>query len=226
MRAVPSPSTATDIRRLLLACCAALAAAGFASEIAYLSLGASVEPAVEMLSLSYEHNLPTWFSACILFSCGVALAAIASRAHRRGERLGWHWWGLSAAFAYLSLDETAEIHEHLGVWELHGLLYFSWVVPAAVGVAVLGALYLPFLVQLPPRRRRQFMVAGALYVGGALLMELPLGWWYERAGDANLVYAAIDHVEELLEMIGASLFLTALVEELGESAPMVRAEAA
>ncbi|HYX90280.1 MAG TPA: hypothetical protein VE782_01860, partial [Myxococcaceae bacterium] len=75
-------------------------------------------------------------------------------------------------------------------------------------------------------RRWQFILAGALYVGGALVMELPLGWWYERAGDANLVYAAIDHLEETLEMIGASLFLSALVEELGEAAPVVEAEAA
>jgi hypothetical protein len=207
-------------------CSLALAAAGFASEIAYRFLGSSFESTVQMLSLSYEHNLPTWFSACILFSCGLALAAIASRAQRQRERHRWHWWGLSAAFFYISLDETAEIHEHLGLWELHGVLYFSWVVPAAAAVVVLGALYLPFLLRLPPRRRWQFILAGALYVGGALVMELPLGWWYERAGDANLVYAAIDHLEETLEMIGASLFLSALVEELGEGAPVLEAEAA
>ena len=221
-----APNKASDVRRLAVACSLALAAVGFASEIAYRFLGSSFESTVEMFSLSYEHNLPTWFSACILFSCGLALAGIASRAQRERERHRWHWWGLCAAFFYISLDETAEIHEHLGLWELHGVLYFSWVVPAAAAVAVLGALYLPFLLRLPPRRRWQFILAGALYVGGALVMELPLGWWYERAGDANLVYAAIDHLEETLEMIGASLFLSALVEELGEAAPVVEAEAA
>lgn len=60
----------------------------------------------------------------------------------------------------------------------------------------------------------QFITAGVTYVTGALLMELPLGWWTERAGNENLTYAAIDHVEELLEMWGASLFLAALVDEL------------
>jgi len=224
--AVAPPSKASEVRRLSLACSAALAAAGFASEIAYRYIGSSFEPVVAMLSLSYEENLPTWFSACLLFSCGLALAAIASRARREGEPHPGHWWGLCAAFLYISLDEIAQIHEHLGRWELHGVLYFSWVVPAAAVLAILGALYLPFLLQLPARRRRQFILAGALYVGGALLMELPLGWWYERAGDANLAYAAIDHVEETLEMIGASLFLSALVEQLGEAAPMVGAEPA
>jgi hypothetical protein len=226
MREVVAPSRASDVRRLSLTCSVALAAVGFASEIAYRYFGASFEPVVQVFSLSYEHNLPTWFSACILFSCGLALAAIASR-QRVGQPHRWHWWGLSAAFFYISFDETAQIHEHLGQWELHGVLYFSWVVPAAAVVALLGALYLPFLRRLSPRRRRQFIVAGVLYVGGALFMELPLGWWYERAGDENLVYAAIDHLEEVLEMIGASLFLSALVEELGEIAsPAVEAEAA
>ncbi len=35
-------------------------------------------------------------------------------------------------------------------------------------------------------------------MAGALLTELPLGWWTERASNDNLTYAAIDHVEELL----------------------------
>ncbi|WP_228680788.1 hypothetical protein [Myxococcus xanthus] len=48
------------------------------------------------------------------------------------------------------------------------------------------------------------------------MMELPLGWWAEQHGNDNLVYALIDHVEEALELIGASLFLAALAEELGE----------
>jgi hypothetical protein len=66
--------------------------------------------------------------------------------------------------------------------------------------------------------RRQFLIAGAIYVGGALGMELPLGWWTERAGSDNLVYALIDGVEETMELSGTTLFLLALVEYLGASA--------
>ena len=46
-------------------------------------------------------------------------------------------------------------------------------------------------------------------------MELPLGYWTERHGNDNLVYALIDLVEESLELLGVSLFLVALVEYLG-----------
>jgi hypothetical protein len=122
---------------------------------------------------------------------------------------------LAGLFFYLSLDEAIEIHEHLGgFFGTGGVLYFDWVIPAGAAVLVLGAVYLPFLRRLPARTRARFLLAGALYVGGALLVELPLGWWTERAGDDNPVYAAIDLVEETLELAGASVFVLALRQHL------------
>jgi hypothetical protein len=118
---------------------------------------------------------------------------------------------LVIVFAYMSLDEAVEIHEHLGGWiETGGLLYFDWVIPAAVLVLAVGIAYLRFLAHLDPQTRRRFVVAGALYVGGALLMELPLGWWTEQHGDDNLGYALMDWIEETLELAGASYFLVSL----------------
>ena len=105
---------------------------------------------------------------------------------------------------------------------MHGVLYFSWVVPAGIIVAALGIAYLPFLRRLPARTRWRFVLAGALYVGGALLMELPLGWWAERAGDDNLVYGLLDFVEESLELAGTSLFLAALLDYLGARGVVLR----
>ena len=171
-----------------------------------------IDALVPFLSLSYEHNVPTWFSSVLLFCCALALGTIA-RSPGPGRRA--HWAVLGFIFLFMSLDETAQLHEHLGLLlEGRGVLYFSWVIPAALAVAVGGLAFLPFLRALPSRRRNQFMAAGVTYVAGALLMELPLGWWTERAGNDNLTYAAIDHLEELLEMLGASLFLAALVEQL------------
>ena len=172
-------------------------------------------PVLEFLSLSYERNLPTWYASGLLLCCALALAAIARHAALTGAPRRRHWWGLAAAFLYLSMDESVGLHEHLSDWvHLHGVLYFSWVVPAGVAVLALALAYLPFLAHLPVRPRRQFLVAGALYVTGALGMELPLGYWTELHGNDNLVYALIDLVEESLELLGASLFLAALVEYL------------
>lgn len=195
---------------------AAVAALGLAVELVHaFSHHPGVEAAVEFLSLSYEQNLPTWYASALLLGCAARLAAIAR------DVSAWraHFWGLAVAFAYLSLDETAEIHEQLGgLVGTGGLLYFDWVVPAAAAVAIFGAVYWPFLCALPAATRRRFVTAGALYVGGALLMELPLGLWVEHAGDDNTTYAMIDFVEETLELAGATLFFHSLGDALGPRA--------
>ncbi len=165
-----------------------------------------------LLSLSYEGNLPTWYSASLLVLCGGVLAVIASAA--KSDR--WRWWLLSVGFFYISFDETVGIHEAVDAMfeNTSGIFYFGWVLPAAAIVAVLGILYLPFLRRLPRASRRRFVLSGAIYLTGALFLELPLGLWTEHAGNENLVYAAIDLIEESLEMIGASLFLVGLVDHL------------
>ena len=96
------------------------------------------------------------------------------------------------------------------------------VIPAAIVVTIIGLSYLRFLGALPPRTRWQFLRAGAVYVGGALGVELVLAWWTDRVGDKNFVYALIDLVEESMEMIGVGLFLLALLEYLGGPAQEVR----
>ena len=79
-----------------------------------------------------------------------------------------------------SLDEFISIHEWASQWfDLGGVLYFSWVIPAAVLVALLGLAYLPFLAHMQPQVRKRFLLAATVYVGGALGMELPLGYWVQ-----------------------------------------------
>lgn len=162
------------------------------------------------LSLSYEANLPTWYSSGLLWTAALGLACCGWRSSERA----W-WWGLAAIFMLLSLDESIELHEELGGAALGGALYFSWVVPGALLTAIFGAAYLGFWRRLPTTTRRGFAWAFAIYVGGALGMELPLGAWFELHGDENLGYAALDFVEESLEIAGLSVFLVAIVEQLG-----------
>ena len=190
-----------------------IAITGLAVELMHHGVGPEApEDLVALFSLSFEGNLPTWYSSALLLGCGILLAAIAARAasHRR------HWGLLAGVFVYMSLDEVATLHERLnGLVELGGVLTFGWVIPAALVVAALGIAYLPFLRALPATTRRRFIVAGAIYVGGALLMELPLGLWTSGHGDENLGYVLIDFVEETMEMTGATLFLLALEDHRG-----------
>jgi hypothetical protein len=209
------------LRRGLFAALAVLAGLGLGAEVLNHRFHRRVlEPLVAFLSLSFEHNLPTWYASSLLLACSVALAAVAARVAQVGAAFRRHWCGLAIVFAYMSLDEAVGLHEHLGgLLRLGGVLYFSWVVPAAGLLAMFGIAYLRFLVRLAPGTRRRFVTAGVVYVGGALLMELPLGWWTERHGDDNLGYALIDWVEEVLELVGATLFLLAVLRHRDESIP-------
>jgi hypothetical protein len=202
------------LQRVLLIGLLVVAGLGLAAELWYASARSDRSGAfAELFSLSYEGNVPTWYATCLLFSCGLALVEIATQVSRSGARFRGHWWFLAITFFYMSLDELVGIHENLAdLVPAGGVLYFNWVIPAGVAVALFGLAYLPFLLHLPGDLRRRFVIAGIIYVSGALLMELPLGYWTERAGSDNLTYALIDLVEECLEIIGASLFLLALRE--------------
>ena len=205
------------LRRWLLAAVAVVSGLGLAAELWHTrARHPLLEVLVPQLSLSYEHNVPTWFSSSLLLACALAAGAVARGAGR------WrpHWWGVTAVFGYASLDEAAELHEHLGGHlDTSGVLYFDWVIPAVAILGVMAAVFLPFVRALAPATRRRLILAGAIYIGAAVGMELPLGWWVERAGNDNLGYALIDWVEETMEMIGASLAVVALVAHRREPVP-------
>jgi hypothetical protein len=204
------------LRRVLFAGMALVTGAGLAAEILKSTLRLrGNRGAVPIFSLSYEQNIPTWYSSSLLLACSLLLFLIASATKRAGDPHVNHWRGLALGFLYISLDEVASLHEYTGWLKLGGLLYFSWVIPAAVVVIVIGVSYLKFLKHLPGPTRARFLIAGAIYVGGAVGMELPLGYWTERHGTNNFGYAAIDWVEESLEILGLTLFLLSLIDYLG-----------
>ncbi len=203
------------LRRRLLLAVAVVAGLGLAVELLHTrSHGELVELLVAKLSLSYEANVPTWLSSSLLLACAVAACVIA----RTAPAWSRHWWGIGALAAWMSLDEAVELHEHLGGHlGTGGLLFYDWVIPAAAIVVALVLVFMPFIRALPLATRRRLVVAGAIYVAGALVMELPLGWWTEQRGTDGLGYALIDWVEETLEMVGVVLALVALVAHHQES---------
>lgn len=178
---------------------------------------------VYFFGLSYEKNLPTWYVSCLLLVCALQLAFIASATRKAKLAYVWHWWVLAAGFLYISLDETATLHEYASLWfNLGGIFYFGWVIPAGILVVILGLCYLKFLAHLPRKTCWQFVAAGAIYVGGALGVELILGFWTDLAGSQNIVYGLIDLVEEAMEILGVTLFLVALADYITHSTDRLR----
>ena len=213
------------MRRRLLGAVAVMAALGLIVELWHArSHDAAIEILVPRFSLSYEANVPTWFATVLLFGCALAAYGIARdvAAGGAGRR---HWWAIAGIATYASLDEATELHEHLGGHlELGGALYFDWVIPAAAIVVALVLVFWPFVWALPARTRTRLMFAAAIYVVGAVGMDLPLGWWTDHAGPDNLGYALIDWVGETLELVGASLALLALVDHRAAAAAAAASE--
>jgi hypothetical protein len=123
---------------------------------------------------------------------------------------------LSAIFILMSLDETAHIHEAIGE-KLHlalntgGFLLFAWVIPAAIFVALLALVYRRFLLNLPRKTRLLFVVSGAMYVGGAIGMELLEGKYLGTSVTMPVVWIIITTIEETLEISGLIVFLHTLM---------------
>ena len=60
------------------------------------------------------------------------------------------------------------------------------------------------------------MLAGALYLGGVLVMEAIGGKYDSLYGHENMVYAVICTTEEGLEMAGLLVFLAALMRTVND----------
>jgi hypothetical protein len=172
--------------------------------------------------LDGERNFPTAFSSMILFIAAVQLMVITLLEWQRGGHSQPYWMLLAAGFAFMGVDEAWSFHERLNEvvrarlgGEHLGAFYYGWVVPGLVLVGALGLLFLRFLWRLPVATRVWFIIAGVIYVGGVLGIELIEGLYDETHGDRNLVSELIATVQETLEMGGVIVFIHALLAYLG-----------
>lgn len=172
----------------------------------------------QQFNLVNEANATAWFSSMILLVSAGLLTVVARCEWETGGKDTRHWAGLAGIFYYLSLDEAAQIHEMFKLFDgLHptGLFYYSWIIVGCVAVATVGVLYLGFLTRLPAESRWLFVLAGTLYVGGALGIEmLESRYQYVHGTWKDLPYALLVGVEETLEMSGITLFIYAIASYL------------
>lgn len=180
-----------------------------------------------LFDLDGEWNVPAWFSSVTLSLPAILLAIIGWAERRRRASYTWHWLFLAVVFAGLSLDEAVGLHE-LSVEPLRaalhtrGVLLFAWVIPGVGFVAAMGIAYLRFVRALPPPSRRGVLLAGSLYVGGALGLEL-VGGALVSAGLKDSVFFSLEVlIEETLEMSGVVVFIHVLVAHLARELPEVQ----
>lgn len=175
---------------------------------------------IRLFNVDWEANVPTWYSSIALFAVAVLVIYIVSL-KPPGDRYLWHWKLLAAAFVYLSLDEFAQLHETVNrpireAFNTDGFLYYPWVVVAALCLVVFVAVYARFLWHLPPRTRWLFILSGAIFVSGAIVIESLSSYYETRHGIKSLSYQLAMTVEEFCEMTGVAIFIYALLEYINE----------
>lgn len=169
-----------------------------------------------LFDLDGEGNVPAWYSSALLLLCAVSLAVIWNAKTLARDPYAIHWRFLAILFLFMSLDETAAIHERLTIpvrsaINASGVLYYAWVVPMMGAVVVIGLAYLRFLAALPHKIRKMVVLAGTIYIGSALGLELVEGYWATAYGEDNLPLRLIEALEDVGEMFGLVVFLYALM---------------
>lgn len=170
---------------------------------------------VPMLHLDAEENLSSWYSSVQLLMAAGILAVIGSSERKVDAGMARYWNGLAVVFLVLSLTEIAPLGgllmQILGYGgKLKGYLRYEWVLPAMVGVLVVGGTYLWFLWRLPGRTRWFFIVSGVMFVSGALGMELLEGKLQSEYGAEALrlpIYMCYVLIEEILELTSIVMFI-------------------
>jgi hypothetical protein len=159
---------------------------------------------------------------------GALSALIALLRSRESPSYVGHWIVAAVVLIYVSADEMLAIHEFLidpmrSLLDVGGgIFYFAWIVPGAVAVIAFGAAYLRFLTHLPEPTRKLLVIAGALYLSGALGMEAVNGAYASAHGQDTLGYMLLTDLEEILEMSGLLVLVYALLSYLSELELSVR----
>lgn len=173
--------------------------------------------------LDLEQTIPAFFSACQHLTAAILLYSIG-RADSYQARLAPYWFGLAAAFLFLAMDEAVGVHEllerptqELLEWLNVSHPPFAWVITATIGLAVAAPFVLGFLRALDAQTRWRVLVAGAVFLAGAVVVEVPEGYQWASHRD-GFVHRALIAIEEGCEMAGMTLFIDALLRHLSARA--------
>ena len=169
---------------------------------------------VPLFDLDRELNVPSFFSGALFLLDALLFFLVARAAPVAGARRVWRF--LCGLFLFLAFDELYSVHERLTgpVREaLHtsGLLYFAWVIVYLPAVAIVTAVFAPVWWRLAEPERRRLAIAAAVYLLGAVVVEMVSGAYRGPSNRWSPGYGLLVAVEEGLEMAGLILTARALL---------------
>ena len=210
------PLTPRSVRNLLLAITAGFLVAHCVVQVGIYGFGAE-KHWLDSLNMDRELNLPTLFSSALLLMAALLMRRLG---HNSNPDAGDDWRLLSKIFIFLALDEALQIHEILIIpglrHQVHPALASTWVVPYAALALIMLWKFRSFLGSIPRATATGLLRSGAVYVGGAIGMEM-IGSFAVRSSLIRLHspwYGAITGLEETLELVGIILLIDALMRAL------------
>ncbi|WP_339134692.1 MAG: hypothetical protein WGN25_16045 [Candidatus Electrothrix sp. GW3-4] len=173
------------------------------------------------VDLDIEKNIPSFYSGFALFLSSLLFFCISSLEKKQGRKR-CYWLGLAAVFLFLSLDEAFVLHERLGeytkeyirstgILEASGLLYFPWILPYSILMAILGILYFRFILRLPRKTAVLLILSAIIFLTGAAGFDMLGGREAELHGYYSVTYTVLYTIEEFLEMNGIVLLIYTLL---------------
>ncbi|WP_210463021.1 hypothetical protein [Rufibacter roseolus] len=186
-----------------------------------------------MFAMDGERNIPTYFSAINLLVSAILLFTI-SRHVKNSAKPRHHrkWYLMGCMFAWLSADELFSLHELLvkptrGFLKQSlqqdnlGYLNFAWFVPYLLFFMLVGLYLVKFVLSLPRTTLLRFIGAGAIFIAGAVGMEMIGGdFMADKGSRISLVYKMFTSVEEVLEMLGIIFFIYSLLKYMEQQTAM------
>ncbi|WP_161602089.1 hypothetical protein [Tautonia marina] len=192
--------------------------------IQFLSLGLGHNRLLgfaRLFDVGLDANVPTWWSSLALTLCAALMVLIGAEHRRRGDSSSRSWWFLAAIVCFLSIDETAVIHERVGnsvSVMLQELLTGSsiwggayWIYAYLIPGIILSIVYLRFYFRLPTRTRWLVTLGGGALVTGGVVCEA-LAHHLLRPSLGEVAYQVMTIVEEFLEMIGVVILVSGLLD--------------
>ena len=174
---------------------------------------------MKRLDLGHEPSLPNWYSSLALLGSALLLGVISHLQRIREAKFARHWLALTILFLLMALDEAIVIHEmaddNLHRWlDTGGMFYFAWVIPGSILAGTVSLFFLNFLRNLDKQTRNGLLLAGGIFLGGALGVEMIEGAIVDSAGLASIHLSFVQAVEEFMEMLGIAILIYTLLNYL------------
>lgn len=188
--------------------------------LADMALGKPYWGITRHIYLGNDNNLPAWYSSSLLLVGGLLAYECSKLAGRMNPRGRAVFFLLSSLLLFMSLDETARIHETLGSYAaaVSGIASSEYAKHSAwvwVGGPVIVAVFAGFLLLLRPTlasvpaSMTLLLIGLALIVIGGVVLESGINFLNDT--DLKWVWDVEVILEESLEMAGSLVICHALV---------------